>query len=299
MVFRYEHFTISGSRSEVAGASQFVTKAKEFLEAAGWTTVDDRRTQPGSATDADTHKVVLSSDGEDGSLPTYYMTMASGTSSETNAVDVSFMMSTGYDVGTHDVLSSDAKIPSALGVSDQLNVIAQSDYDVWMSGDTEGVVFVTRVASVYDSIVIGRCNQFTTEDQDPYPLYIVSSTANSPETADPSSQLIAGNPPIPTVGSNQADTLNIGLGSGRQPYSGDHTSVTSIFLAAPIVMTWDRATAGSIRKGIVGTVRNAWKGTGTTAGMLAEGTLTASGTFGVQIYRAFPTTGQSLIIRES
>jgi len=57
----------------------------------------------------------------------------------------------------------------------------------------------------------------------------------------------------------------------------------------------------SPRRGLIGTLRNAWGGVGTSAGMLQESTIVASGTdFGEQVYRAFTaSTIDSLIIRKS
>jgi hypothetical protein len=302
MPFQYQHFTISGSRDEVCGASEFVTKAKEFLESAGWTVVDDRRTEPGSAVDADTHKVVLSSDGEGHAYPTYYMTIASGTGSETNAPNVSFMMSTGYDVGTHDVLPTDAKIPGALGSSELVSVLAQDDFRVWMSGDSEGVVFITQGApgpTNYDSLSLGRANPFYHVGIDPYPLYILEAAGTIITPGDASARLIAGNPPHAVTGNSQGVTLELTFAGANQPYTGSHTSVTSIFLAVPVVLAFTTSAANPYR-GAIGTARNHWYGAGTAAGMLAEATLTASGSFGEQIYRAFPpNTVSSLVIRQS
>ncbi len=296
MSFQYQNFTISGSREELEGTSEFVTKAKEFLELAGWVTEDDRRTQPGSATDADTHKIVMKSDGEDNSLPTFYLTIASGTAAAPGSNVSSFMMSTGYDVGTHDVLPADSKIPASLGVSEFLNTRTSQDYEVWMSGDSEGVAFITRRVSTYGSVSIGRCNQFSSTSQDPHPLYI-NAGGSTIRTTNTSLRLIAGNPPQVVTAGSEAETLGISFAAGNQPYTGSHTSVTSIFLAVPFVVTFDDTNPQ--RKGVIGTVRNAWMGPGTNTGMLQEGTLTASGSFGVQVYRAFTLSTTSLIIRQS
>jgi len=299
MSFQYQNFTISGSRDEIEGTSEFVTRLRNSMESAGWVIEDDRRTQAGSATDADTHKIVMKSEGEDDSLSTFYLTIASGVSSVQNSNVVSFMMSTGYDVGTHDVPSSDAKIPANLGGSDFLNTRTSQDYEIWMSGDSEGVVFITRQSpATYASCYIGRCNQFTSIALDPHPLYIVAGNTTL-VTKSTSAKVIAGNPPEAAAAVSEGESIGISYTAADQPYTGVHTSVNSIFVATPLVITMDDA-APSIRKGMVGTVRNAWQAAGTTSDMLAEGTLTASGSFGVQIYRAFPvSTVSSLIIRQS
>jgi len=298
MSFNYQNFTISGSRPEVEGTSEFVTKAKEFLEGVGWITEDDRRTQPGSAVDADTHKIVMKSDGEDNTLPNFYMTIASGTTSTPASNTLSFMMSTGYDVGTHDVLPSDAKINDNLGAAGSvLNAPSLVDYEVWMSGDSEGVVFITRNASTYGSCYIGRCKQFTNEDIDPYPLYMIAN-GSALAAATSTARVITGNPPSAAQAASEAESLGIQFATANQPYTGDHTSVDSIYLAMPLIITMDDGTP--LRKGVVGTAQNVWQGAGTSAGMLQEGTLTASGSFGVQVYRAFTvSTVRSLIIRQS
>ena len=80
MPFNFKEFTISGSRGDTEGTAKFIQEAKGFLEDAGWTTFDDQTAEVGGA-----HKLIMSSTGEDGSLPTFYIVLISGAGADTTA----------------------------------------------------------------------------------------------------------------------------------------------------------------------------------------------------------------------
>lgn len=292
MVFVYRNFTVSGTRPDTEGTSKFIQEAKSFLEAAGWTTVDDRTAQPGAD-----HKLVMSSQGEESTYPTFYMILTSGLGTATaGQSDTSFQVATDWNVGSHSVPADGVVSPIAVGNPSYVSTYSQQDWEVWMSGDSEGVVFVTRQSATYDSIAAGRLNQFSSVEEDPYPLYI-NGSISALITVENATYLrgIAGNPPQALGANSEAEIKTFAFASTNQPYQLG--SVTSIYLAAPLVLYWDDLSP--IRKGLVGTLRNAWAGAGSNAGMLEEGTLVASGTFGKQVYRAFLSgTTDSLIIRQ-
>lgn len=299
MTFQYKEFTVSGTRPEVEGVSKFIQEARQFLEDAGWTLTEDRTNQPGSAS-VDT-RLVMQSNGEESSYPTFYMIIGSGTNASPGSNRTSFSMATAYDTTAHDVPGSGVATPVTLGTDVILNTQSEDDFYVWMSGDSEGVVFVTRQGtSTYDSVVIGRMNSFWAVELDPYPLIALGGTSSTIIADSVSTRTIYGNPPQSLDTNNQSEALSIAFTNFNSPYNaaGDISAPEGIFLAVPLVFTLD---ATDIR-GVQGTARNAWvsSGSSTTPGMLNEGRLTASGTFGVQVYRSFiESTTRSLIIRES
>ncbi len=291
MTFVYKELTVSGSRADTEGTAKFIQEAKLFLEEAGWTTFDDQSTAV-----AGSHLITFSSNGEDNNLPTFYIVLNSGTSTAQNSNTVSLQVATNWDAGAHDegsgVIAPTTKITNAAIEGD-----SNGDFNLWMSGDSQGVVFVTRnLSTQYDSVCIGRANQFHTLADDTHPLYINGGTGAGIIVENTVNvRGIAGNPPRILDANSEAEIVAIAFGSTNQPYQLG--SVTSIFLAFPLVLMWDDFSP--IRKGAIGTLRNAWAGAGSNAGMLAEGTLIASGTFGKQVYRAFlQATTDSLIIRQ-
>jgi hypothetical protein len=298
MSFIYQNLTVSGSRADTEGASKFITVARTFLEAAGWQMIDDRTAQAGSATPSLTHKLVFSSLGETGNLPTYYMTIFSGTGAAVASSLVSFMMSTAYDTVAHDVPSSgvSTNVSNAQDVQTVLNTPSEANFEVWMSGDSQGVVFVTRQASTYDTICVGRANSFSSVAQNSFPLYINGASGNVITVTNTSTvRTIGGNPPQSFNATSEASIGFTSLASTNQPYDLD--AATSIFLAVPLALRY--SDANPVRKGVAGTLRNVWATVGTAAGAFAEGRLTASGTFGVQTYRVFPNAADALLIRET
>jgi hypothetical protein len=267
------------------------------LQAAGWQLIDNRSTQAGSATPSLTHKLVFSSNGEAGNYPTFYMTLFSGTGAAAGSSLVSFLMSTAYDVVAHDVPSSGVS-SSANNIQDantSLNTPSEANFEVWMSGDSEGVAFITRQTSTYDSICLGRANSFSSVSENSFPLYVSGGGSSAIVVSNSSVRGVGGNPPRAFTASNEMEASLVTFAAANQPYDLD--AATSIFLAVPILLMYDDASP--IRKGAAGTLRNVWATAGTNAGTLAEGRLTASGTFGAQTYRVFPLTTEGLLIRET
>jgi hypothetical protein len=297
MSFVYQNITISGARVDTEGASKFIQEASSFLQDAGWQLIDDRSAQAGSATPSLTHKLVFSSNGEAGNYPTFYLTVFSGTAALAGSSLVTFLMSTAYDTAAHDVPSSGVS-SSANNIQDSnvtLNTPSEANFEVWMSGDSEGVVFITRQTATYDSVCLGRANSFSTVQENSFPLYINGVSSSSIVVSNANVRGVGGNPPRAFNAGNEISAETTAFASTNQPY--DLSTTTSIFLATPIVLMYDDTTP--IRKGAAGTIRNAWATAGTNAGVLSEGRLTASGTSGVQTYRVFPLTGEGLLIRET
>ena len=299
MVFTYRNITVSGSRADTEGASKFIQEAKLFLEGGGWTTEDNQTAQPGSATASGTHKLVLKSNGEGNPYATFYMTIFSGTGAAVGSSQVSFMMSTAYNSTTHDVptTGTSTNLSNAQDAQTTLNTPSEANFEVWMSGDSEGVAFVTRNGATYDTVCVGRANSFSSQFNNPYPLYVNSaSTSTITVATSTTARAVGGQPPQAFNATSDCETQTMtALTSTNQPYDLD--AATSIFLAVPLVLIYNDTSP--LRKGVAGTLRSVWATVGTTAGALAEGRLTASGTFGVQTYRVFPNAADALLIRET
>ncbi len=294
MPFTYKELTVTGSRADTEGTAKFIQEAKIFLESAGWTTFDDN-----SAAAAGSHLIAFSSTGETSSFPTFYIVLNSGTTTAQNSNVVSLQVSTDWDAGAHDE-GAGVIAPSSLTAVSSVATDSNGDFKVWMSGDSEGVVFITRQgASTYDSACIGRANQFHSTAQDPFPLYINATSATAIIVENTSNvRGVVGNPPKAINANSDAEVRSIAFTANNQPYN--QSGATSIYFAWPLVFTTDDITVATFKKGIIGTLRNAWGGAGSNAGMFNEGRLIASGTdFGKQVYRSFlAATTDSLIIRE-
>jgi len=290
MSFLYRNVTISGSVPGNEGVTDFLQELKDFMTTAGWSLTEDRTDQDG----LEDCKLVMQSNGESGEYPTFFLVAHSGSDY------TSFYMATAYDTGTHDVATTGIQT-NAYGVAMARFVTeSESDFQVWFSGDSEALAIVSdRIPGPdYDSVLIGRLNSFMSTADNPYPLYIISANGAVIITVDSNgtvSRGTGGNPPFAFDGSNENRVRDYTYLSTNQPYT--FGTAESVFLATPLIFnyTW---TAATQRKGMAGTVRNAWRGAGSSMGMLSNHILTASGTSGVQTYKAFVRdTADSLIIR--
>ena len=301
MPFTFKHLVISGTRSDTQGPSKFIQEARIFLEDAGWVMVDDRTSQAGSVNPALTHKMVFSSNGEAGNFPTFYLTIFSGTGAGSALADNPFLMHTAYDLGSNTVPASGAVThPSAsLPAGNTLTMGVNVNTEVWMSGDSNGVAFVTsEIGSPnFDSMAVGKAQVFNPPEIEPYGLYVQGSNNTSISVGNSQGgRVIAGNPPLSSkTGTGDYSFLRIILGSTNQPY--DIGSANSIYYAAPLVAFAD---VTATERGAIGMLQNVWESAGTNGGMLQQATLTASGVGGVRTYLSFSAgTTASLIIRQS
>lgn len=299
MPFTYSHVIVSGTNSGVEGVAQFIQLARPFLESAGWTMVDDRTAQAGSATLANTHKMVFSSRGESGAEPTFYMTIVSGTGAGPANNQASFVVHTAYDVGTHALPASGVASSTVANASAALQVRStDSVTEVWMSGDADGVTFVTkRITAVptFDSQTIAKVKSFYGSAVEPYGIFLLGSSTIALQTSTIALYGVANEPPLSIDNSTLlANAVSPTLPAAAQPYN---TGVAdSIYFAMPIVVVLGSANK---QQGAVGVIPSLWEGTSTTGGMLNEGILTASGSGGVQTYKVFSDSTKSLIIRRT
>lgn len=310
MVFTFRKVVVSGTQEGVEGASAAIQELNTFMQDAGWTLVDDRSAESATGTDSTHHKIVWSSNGEQGNYPTFYVTAYSGINSVIDNDRVSFDVHTAYDVGTHTfpasgVRAADSGLTGIAGNATSVQVRSQDDdTELYISGDSEMVHFVTRKAidnsasNTMDSISFGRFNSFMPVDENPYPLLVNSdgTLGGGVVVRNFNARGVGGNPPTGFNTGGDMEVLDYGLADNNHPYNLG--SANDIWLALPLLVTYDETTVP--RSGIAGTIRNGW--IGAEADVLDNlSVLTASGSFGSQKYqsftRAIPGNVESLILR--
>lgn len=297
MPFGFKTFVVSGTRSDTEGASKLVQELSTFMVSVGWTVTDDRTDQPGIS-----HKMVLQSNGEDSNFPTYYMIVHSGNSATPTADQdtINILPATAYDVGAHAVPASGVEVPNNNNIA-PIDVDSNGNTDIWMSGDSEGVAIVTKKqgGNVYDSTFFGRANSVRTVEENPYPLYTAGVNGIAVDPTPTAVKGIGGQPPQLFTGSSDIVALAYSFATNDAPYNIG--AATSIYFASPIVLVHGDTTGGVPpdlhRRGIIGTARNVWVSAGSNQSLLQASKLTASGTFGKQVYQAFTTTAESLVMR--
>jgi len=291
MPFSYRNATISGGSDDtLEGASAFIQTVEDVLvNEMGWVVEDDQTASAGAS-----HKLILRSNGEGSEFSTFYVVLTSGTGGGTaNLNAITMQMATAWDSSAHVVPSSGVETVFA---QTRLNTRSQEDFEFWISGDSEGVVFITRQnPSTYDSLSFGRANSFYSQTVNPFPLYVMGDTSNIILSASNGAvRAIGGKTPRAFIGFECNTLPYFNLTAANQPYR--QSGASSIFVALPVLFNYRDSTP--LAKGSAGTLRNSWSGAGSNENMLQESTLVASGTFGVQTYRAFTTTSDSLIIRQ-
>ena len=294
MPFAFRHAVISGTNVDEEGISSTINFLTDTLvNDMGWSLVDDRRAQPGAASLADTHKVVLSTRGETDINPTWYLTMASGTNAPVNSNVLSFHLTNAYDIGTHDVPGSGVQAPAARtgAASLQPTLTSNGHFNVWVSGDKEGVVLVWDAGNTFNHAAFGRARSFLNDTFEPFGLYYTSVAGLNPATS--LLRGIVGNPSI-ELNLNGAGTLvTFGLGSSNEPRTGLGENEPS-YAIVPLLYA---ATNGAGQRGAIGLAQNLWSVTPqATAGGSITGTILTSRTSSRK-YLVFAAAAQSLAIR--
>lgn len=315
MVFQYREVVVSGTQEGVEGVSAALEEISTFMQDCGWTLIDDRSSQPGTA-NASTHmKYVFSSNGEEGNYPTFFVSMYSGTSAAVNSNLITTDCHTAYDLGANNVPASGIRttagavttVPNTLT---SLAVRSQDDnMQLFMSGDSEMIHIVSRreisnsTTTTMDSISLGRFNSFMSVEENPYPMIVNGNSSTAVATVSTTApRSIGGQPPRGFVNNNETTVATYSTqayADNAQPYSIN--AVDSIFFAFPLMVIYNDTTSPGF-KGAAGTIRGGWLGADSTR-LLNLSILTASGTFGAQEYRSFThataTTTPSLIVRKS
>ena len=293
MTFGFKTFVVSGTRPDTEGASKLVQELTGFMVSdLGWVLEDDQSDQAGAD-----HFIVVRSNGEEGTYPTFFMQVSSGTgtSASLNQDVANVAPATAWDSAAHAVPSSG--VSALVANSGPMDVDSNGNTQIWISGDSEGVVVITKRESTdtYDSLFFGRANPVLPVDQNPYPLYTAGAAGAAINVTSSQPRGIGGQPPVAFTSIGDLDALVVGLASTNQPYNLG--TATSIFAAVPIVLVYNDTTPEPDLKGVMGTARSVWAGAGSSEGMLQASELTASGTFGKQVYKAFTLTSASIIIR--
>ena len=287
MSFAFREVTISGSKAGVEGTSQVLNEITDVLvNEMGWVLEDDRRTQAGSADITLTHKVVFNSNtGESGQESNWYFTLTSGTGASVGSNIIGFQMTTSYDIGTHDTSSSGVETPTLHSSPATITVDSDGIFNLWVSGDKDGVVIVNNRENSYGALMVGKAKTFLDSTFEPFGLYVVSAVGSTFLTT-PNARSIVGNPPEAIINNSESEVLGITMGVSNEPRAGLGNS-DAIFTLLPMVLTVDDISPS--RKGFIGLVRNAWKVAPTSAGWIKESVITISGSG--QTYLGFPETG--------
>ncbi len=293
MSFSFREVTISGLRNDTEGTSQAINEITDVLvNEMGWVLEDDRRTQAGNSDVTLTHKVVFKNDtGESGTDSNWYFTITSGTTASLNQNTLGFQMHSAYDVGTHDTAATGVENP-VLHSTLTLATDSNGNFNLWVSGDKDSVVFVTNQINTYGHMTVGKSKGFLDDTIEPFGLYI-AGVANTTATSTQVRSIVS-NPPIALANANEGEFLSIALTTTNEPRQGLGQD-EAIFTFFPMVHMVDDASP--VRKGAIGMVRNMWVGVSSNAGWIKESLITISGSS--QTYLGFPETTNSLVIRRS
>ncbi len=294
MAFAFRQVTISGHRADTEGTSKLLDEVTDVLiNEMGWILEDDRRAQAGNANITLTHKVVFNSNGGEAiDQQNWFFTLVSGTTSTVGSDFVSMQLHSAYDTGTHDTAASGVETPSA-HASLQLGADSNGPYTLWISGNKDGVVLVTKSrGSVKSWMTAGRSQHFLDDTLEPFGIYInaVSTTYTAAQT---SVRSIVGDTPIALQAGLDGEFLAYTLAATNEPRSGLGNS-EGIWTALPLVHTADNTSPS--QKGAIGICSNFWAATSNSTGIGEPTEFVVSGTG--ERYLAFGSA-TSLVIRKS
>lgn len=285
MTFSFRQVTVSGGNTSIEGTSAVINEITDVLvNECGWVIEDDRRAQAGSTLVANTHKIVLNSNGgESGTDPNWYFTLVSGVNNQTAKDKVSIQISTAYDSGTH--------LPPASGVAlqDTTTVSTLTDFDtdsdgynqLFISADKDGVAIFNNVQSTTWGIcLVGKAISFLDETFEPYGLY--SHTSDATSVVGNSWLGIVGNPPQAMDNNSSGNTVFYsGLSTTNEPRQGLGNE-EAIFTGLPLLFVLSDTSTPLV--GAVGFVRHVFGMTGNLSGVPFMGKMTV------------PATGQEFIV---
>jgi len=296
MSFSFREVVVSGTKDGTEGTSKCLNEIVDVMvNGMGWVMEEDRRLESGSTNVTLTHKVVFNSNGgESLDQSNWFFTITSGTVAAPGSDLLGLQIATAYDTGTHDTAASGVETP--LGHTTlTVPVDSNGNFVLWVSGDKDGVVFVTHVRGVYGYAIIGRGQHFVDNSIEPFGLYI-NSNASSTTVTSTTCRSIAGQPPQAFQNASEGEILGYSLGAINEPRVGLGSGET-FFTAVPLVHTVDDGTP--LRKGAVGLVSNAWSCAPATAGWVRETVITVSGSPNRQ-YIAFPDVSTNgIVIRKN
>jgi hypothetical protein len=295
MPFAYRDTIVSGTRAGVEGTSQGINEIVDLMvNNMGWSLTDDRRNQAGNASEALTHKVVLSNgQGESGDQSNWYLTLASGSAAVVNQDTINMKIHSAYDTGTHLVPGSGVETPTTL-VTHSISTDSDGNYRLWISGDKDGIAVVSVARDAYAIALAGRSQTFLDSSLEPFGCYLFSVAETAIATTAVKS--LAGNPVQAFTGNGEGEFLIYGYSATNDPRMGLGNE-EAFFSALPIVHTVDDASP--LRKGAIGLVSNAWACAPATAGWLKGTVIVVSGTPNKE-YIAFPSPSTAgIVLRKS
>lgn len=271
MTFVYKEVTVSGGNIDEHGVSGVLNAITDQLVTAGWSIVDDRRSQNGSATLSLTHKVVLvSNNGESGSSPNVYFTLTSGTAAATTATTLGMQVSGAYDVGAHAVPASGVKSPNTTTLSQLRTFSCDPDgYNrLWMSADQDAISFVINYqGNIYYTIDMGRGDNFLDESLEPYGVYL-STVGLITSLATSVYGLMGNNPAQPINATNDSQFLSYTYAASNQPGRGLGSNEPR-WAAMPIA--WVATNTSPVQQGWIGYVKHRFSGASDVEGIPTVG----------------------------
>jgi hypothetical protein len=295
MVFIYREVTVSGGNAGVEGSSGIIDEITDLLVDCGWSIEDDRRSQPSSTNSTTTMKVVLvNNGGESGTDPNWYLTVVSGSSATQKSNQVSFQVSTSYDVSAHFPFASGISHPTTTNpASNRIMTCDSNGFNaLFMSADKEGIALINNFGGLErQQVYMGRVDNFLGPELEPYG--IAATVTNQP---NPTMVVygIVGNPPEELSAAQDSLSLTYLMLLAQQPrqnLGNDEASWTAV----PIM--WMVDDGAPARKGAIGYFRNMFCMGPASAGVPFIGRATVAGTG--QEFRVFSGTGQSIALRAS
>lgn len=246
MVFGYTNATLSGVVPGNEGVADLIQAIGGFLTGTlGWTETEDRTDQAGS-----NHKLILQSNGEDNDASTFYLVLTSGSNV------VGFQGATFWDTGTHTV-GSGVESPSA-ATTVTLNAGSDKIIHYWLSGDKDSVNFITRVNGDYDGIHYGLIEPFTSSANDPFPVYLVGTSAVTVDvTVDTTNGAHSFLDGTTALTANEADWEAVfpnPVGTDQAP--GNIFGATENFVGFPVIA--GVSDASPTRRAVRGFSKNLW-----------------------------------------
>jgi len=291
MVFGFQKTIISGSIAD--GAQTALNAISTFMTGTlGWTLFDNTNI-------AGVTTKVFKSTGEAGNLPAFYMVVVSGNGTSTTVAQnvLNFQMATFWDNAGHTV--GTGVVTNTFAASITLSVSPNTDFPLWMSGDTESVTFFTKTTNTYDVQHCGRLLQFLPVSVDPYPLVNAGTNGASTGISTSSTAFMTyNNPPIGNTTVSNTDSFAYTFPGNTTAYLNGQFGLTSAYVALPFVAVNNLQVTARGPRGIF---KNLWNSAGSSSGMLDETILTVTGANGiVQTYIAFiANTFGSFVVRVS
>ncbi len=295
MVFIYREVTVSGANEGIEGSSGVINEITDLLVDCGWSIEDDRRAQPSSTNSTTTHKVVLvNNGGESGTDPNWYLTVVSGSNATQLGNQVSFQVSTSYDVSAHFPFASGIAHPATTNpASNRIMTVDSDGYNaLFMSADKEGIALMNNFQGIQlQQVYMGKVDPFLGPELEPYGV-----AAHTLSLPNPTMVVfgIVGNPPQELSAAQDSTSLTYLQLTAQQPRQNLGND-EAVWTALPI--TWMVDDGAPVRKGAIGYFRNMFCMVGAAGGVPFIGKAVVSGTG--QEFRVFSGSAQSVALRAS